>query len=364
LDATADALAAPLLSETLSPEPVEPVEAAGETGGYVLWPRLALLGMSCMCGSNFPILKLLEESHSEGSVALVRFGLATLPFLGSLNTAPAVALAGVELGTWASLGYITQAVGLHLTDAAKGAFICCLFAVVAPLASSAGLAGPKAKAAGTPPAVWAAVALALAGTALLELGDASDLSEAFAEVNAGDVWCLGAATGFGMMFARMARHMEDKDGQVVEMTAWQLVTLTVANALWFVLDDLHGLLGIEHSTGLGGPELEAATAAYAAAEVAEWGEPGVSELVRWSFGEVGLLVWIGLCTTSLVLWGQTKMMSKVSASETGIIFSTEPLFAALFAFAILHEAPPGPTEAAGAALILGGCVLSATAEQD
>ena len=77
------------------------------------WARCALLVMSLVCGTNFSLVKLLEESHSEASVALVRFSLGMLPFLGCLKAERKVALAGLEIGAWGAFGYITQAVGLH-----------------------------------------------------------------------------------------------------------------------------------------------------------------------------------------------------------------------------------------------------------
>ena len=55
--------------------------------------------------------------------------------------------------------------------------------------------------------------LALAGTAVLEVGpvllggDAS-VGSVLGSINQGDVWCLGTAVGFGLMFARMEHHME------------------------------------------------------------------------------------------------------------------------------------------------------------
>ena len=101
-------------------------------------------------------------------------------------------------------------VGLLDWQASKGAFICALFMVVTPAVSPTGLAGQAAKDKGVPLTTWAGVAAALCGTALLETagmdwgallsgggGGSGGLS-----INSGDLWCLGTATGFGLMFAR------------------------------------------------------------------------------------------------------------------------------------------------------------------
>ena len=79
-----------------------------------------------------------------------------------------------------------------------------------------------------------------------QLGGASDLATAFSTVNSGDAWCFGAAVGFGVMFARMAYHMEELGaGEVVALTAWQMAALVAANLAWYGLDDLHGIINFE-----------------------------------------------------------------------------------------------------------------------
>lgn len=294
-----------------------------------LWGSAALLLMACVCGTNFPIIKQLETVHPEAHVAALRFLIAGLPFIGSLACPPAVALAGAEIGAWCSLGYLSQAVGLHLTSASKAAFICALFTVVVPIASAVGLVGGERKAVSLP--TWAAVGLALAGTAVLEvgpvlLGGDANAADVVGSINQGDVWCLGTAVGFGLMFARMEHHMEEHADEVLALTAWQCAVLSVAMVGW-ALFDVHGDV----------PALLETASSY-------------------SFTDMGYLVWTGLFTTAAVLWGETKVMQDVSGTQAGIIFSTEPLFATGFAALLLHETV-GVTDAAGAALIMAGCIL-------
>lgn len=60
-------------------------------------------------------------------VTAIRFGLATLalsPFLWRERKNFGLLLAGLEVGLWVALGYITQAIGLETTVASKSAFIC------------------------------------------------------------------------------------------------------------------------------------------------------------------------------------------------------------------------------------------------
>lgn len=311
--------------------PASPVTPQSLPSAEWLFPRLSLLAMAAVCGTNFPLVKDLEEAHSEGSVAFVRFMLATLPFLGSLKCSNAVRNAGLEIGLWCSMGYITQAIGLHLTEASKGAFICALFMVVTPAVSPTGLAGVAAKEKGVQMSTWVAVAMALAGTCVLEVGG-SGLSSGFA-INAGDVWCLGTAIGFGLMFARMAKYMETMHDDVMALTAWQLIALSASMAVWYISTDVN-IMSTENIF-----------------------DTGISNLLSWSPKEASELLWMGFVTTAGVLWGETAVMSSVSAAEAGIIFASEPVFATAFASLLLRESLSA-TQYIGAALIILGCILS------
>ena len=286
--------------------------------GYVA-PRLALLGLAACCGANFPVLHSLEQAHPAAQTGFVRFGLASLPFLPNLaKSPPALALAGLEIGAWCSLGYIAQAVGLTMTSATKGAFICALFTVIAPLAESAGLSGrPKQ----VPWTTWAAVSVALAGTALLEMGGGGGGGTGLGalDVNAGDLWCLGGAVGFGVMFARMEAHMGEFGDRAAELTAWQCVAVTAAFGAWSAF--------------------EGSFPASAA---------------EWALASDPLMVFSAVVATSLVLFGQTACQKYVAASETSIIFASEPVFAAAAAFVLLGERL-AEGQMAGAALIVAAC---------
>lgn len=123
-----------------------------------------LLLVAVIWGSNFGALKYLDTCGVEVSVITAfRFALATLsllPFL--LKASKEVLFAGLEVGLWVSLGYITQAVGLETTEASKSAFICSLTVVLVPLIQ--GLLGRKIS-----PQTWVACALAIVGVGLLTL---------------------------------------------------------------------------------------------------------------------------------------------------------------------------------------------------
>lgn len=138
-------------------------EVEGVEKDTTLYKGLLLL-VAVIWGSNFGALKYLDTCGVDVSIlTTMRFFLATLsltPFLW--KQPPALIKAGLEIGLWVTLGYITQAIGLQTTDASKSAFICSLTVVVVPLIN--GLMGKKIQ-----PTTWGACALALMGVGLLTL---------------------------------------------------------------------------------------------------------------------------------------------------------------------------------------------------
>ena len=105
---------------------------------------------------QFPLLHMVESEMAPPESTFLRFTCALLPFVPVLIDrisklernaggwpnllSDKTMLPGLEIGAWCALGYVTQAVGLAQTSAAKGAFICALFMVVTPLCN--GLSGP------------------------------------------------------------------------------------------------------------------------------------------------------------------------------------------------------------------------------
>lgn len=198
-------------------------------------PRGALLLMAATCATNFPILTSLESipGLAPSTIGTLRFLVALVPFLPTLLFATGTtkkdlqetALPGLEIGAWCLVGYVTQAIGLSITSAARGAFIGSMFMIVPPLVG--GLSGKKVS---TP--TWVAVALALCGMAVLE-GVAPGMGGGGAGLNAGDLWCGGTALGFGLMFTRMESHMERLSSSAsLPLTAWQLVSMAVGMSGW------------------------------------------------------------------------------------------------------------------------------------
>lgn len=285
-----------------------------------LLPRVLLMLFALFCSTNFTYVKVLEQGHSEAAVAAVRFIIALLPFLPMIpkHSSKQSIVSGVEIGLWCTLGYMAQAAGLPYTDASKGAFLCSLTMLVVPLVKS--LFGAKVQ-----PQLWAAVALAVAGTSLLfGLGDASGSSG----FGWGEFLCSGTALGFGLMFVRMDHYGKEPGFDSLGCTIWQVMTIAAAMTLWLFASS--------------GPEV-------ATSEVVSLLSSGPEVL--------GILAWVGLVTTAGVLYVETWAMEKVDGTEAGIIFASEPVWATLFASVVLGESF-GFKEGLGGAMIVIACVLT------
>lgn len=69
-------------------------------------------------------MKETESIVDPASFSVGRFAIAALVFAPFLKDAfqPNIGKAGLELGVWASIGYLSQALGLMTTDAGRASF--------------------------------------------------------------------------------------------------------------------------------------------------------------------------------------------------------------------------------------------------
>ncbi|KAG5192453.1 hypothetical protein JKP88DRAFT_266157 [Tribonema minus] len=323
--------------EALAPLEVEGPDPSpgGGDGAPGLWQaRLLLLLASALYGTNFASVKLLEESLEPSTAAALRFGIAALALAPALTRITGKALRdGLEIGLWVAMGYISQSIALTTTSASKSAFICSLAVVFVPILDSVfgnssetaveQASGGHAFGGGDGGGKWTAALLAAAGVACLELGGL----EAPA---IGDLWALAQPVCFGMGFWRMAKFARESPNHAMGLTAAQLLAVSGLSTLWAMLS------GADFSV-----------------------VPGVLA----GDARVGVaLLWTGLITTALTVGFETVALKRLSAAESTVIFSTEPLWGTAFAVALLGE-HAGLHTAAGALLILCACLWSTMKRQ-
>ena len=126
--------------------------------------RIYILIAAFLCGTNFPAVKLLQESLDPAALLSARFLLASVAMTPLLRGATKEAVfEGLETGAWLALGYITQAIALQTAQAGTTAFLCSLTTVVCPVIEK--LTGSTVS-----KQAWGAALLAVVGAGILELG--------------------------------------------------------------------------------------------------------------------------------------------------------------------------------------------------
>ena len=297
-----------------------------------------LLVSAALYGTNFSAVKVLQQSLPASTASAGRFLLATFcstallgrgkgaardPSDAAPSSASQVAkkrealLIGLLCGVCNAFGYISQAASLGMgASASKSSFLCSMTVVLVPVLDQISGRQPASR------QHWLAILTALLGVAMLELGGVGGLDMADL---LGMVQPVAFALGFVVVEEGMRRHPES----AAELTVSQLFGTAVVTLAWWGLDQTAGeLLGC-----------------------------GPAALCWMSSPLVWLgLAWTGVMTTALTIYLETVALGSCSAQDATLLLTTEPLWALLFANALLGEHMGTPAEKAGALLVLLSCV--------
>lgn len=305
--------------------------------GDVVTARLLLVGAAALYGTNFALVKILDDTVPVGASTSLRFTLAAvaaLPWLLPVQDSDTdtdqdfwgPTLAGMEVGMWNSVGYIAQAVGLETVCASKSAFICSLAVVFVPILDAlTGKVMSLQKMFG--------ILMAVSGVAILELGDTffhtPAAGDAVKAVGAGDFISLLQPLAFGIGFWRMEHATMRYPDEAPRLTSSQLLSVALVSV------------------------------AYCAVGVGGVAPPSLPEVMGWiqDYHILGALLWTGIVTTALTIFMETTALRSISAAEATLIFSTEPIWGSAFAALVVGERL-GIEAGLGAAMILGGCLVS------
>ncbi|MHB1132330.1 MAG: DMT family transporter [Chloroflexota bacterium] len=290
-------------------EGMAPAGAESRWQSRQLGADLSLLLVTAIWGTTFVLVKQVTEVLPPLTFIALRFsiGFLALAALFPLRLRRAGRRewgAGLLIGLLLCGGFVTQTYGLQTTTASTGAFITGLSTVLVPFAALALLRQRP----GTGPLLG--VALATTGLLLLTVKD--DLT--FGE---GDLLVLLCAFCFALHITVVGKYAPRLDA--VALAAIQVGV--VALAAWPLA------LVLEQPT-LAVPPTVWANVAF-----------------------------LGLVATGLVFFIQTLAQRLTSPTHTAVIFTMEPVFAALFAFLWLGELIGG-RGLVGAALILAGMFVS------
>lgn len=166
--------------------------------------------------------------------------------------------------------------------------------------------------------------MAVLGVGFLELGGGGGVSA----IGSGDIVSLVQPLAFGIGFWRMEAGMRRFPEEATRITAAQISAVFVASSIYTFF--------------VSGEPL-----------------PVISQIEGWLTDPMifGALFWTGCITTALTVYMETLALKTLSAAETTMIFSTEPLWGAAFASLVVGE-HLGLGAGMGAALILSGCIFS------
>ncbi len=264
-------------------------------------------------GGTYIAIKFGLDGFSSFMLVAVRYALATLACAAlALVMRPRIAphlRQGLLLGLFLFIGISLQTRGLLYTSAAKSGFITGMFVVFTPFIDwvwSGRRPGPEN---------YAGIALVLGGLFLLTWPAAGGL----AGFNFGDFLTILSAVGFSFYIVTIDRVA--RPDNTLALILIQMGTTAVLGAAWAILLDETRMA-------------PRASAVYA-------------------------LAYLVLPGTLLMAFIQTRYQAHSNPVRAAIIFSLEPVFAALFAWWLLGESLPARA-AAGASLMFAGVILSET----
>ncbi len=259
-------------------------------------------------GTTFVVVKTTLPGFPASELVLGRFLLAGLVFAPFLRSGKKLWLAATELGVLLWAGFATQTIGLNYTTVNRSAFITSLHVIFVPV--FAGLLGRS-----TRPVVWLAAVTAAVGVLLLSYDRIAP--------NRGDLWTLACAITWAIYITRLEAFTRALPSRA--LTAAHLWVVVIISAMWTVHT------GVSHQP------------------------------IPWP-----AIIYLGLFATAATTWFQTLGQKWVPASQAAVLYTMEPLWAAVFGWIFLQEIP-GVRGWAGGGMILLAALLtqlpSATTER-
>ncbi|WP_179228455.1 DMT family transporter [Leptolyngbya ohadii] len=271
---------------------------------------LLLILTTIIWGTSFSLLKHTLGSLSPGTILAIRFGIAAIavaPWLRKLDRR--LIQDGLLLGGVYFAECACALIGLETISASRSAVILSLNVILVPLL--AGVLGQKLSG-----RVVLAAAIAVLGIGIMSW-EGAGLSQ-------GDILTIVCAVGIAvyilMLEAIAPRH------STLPLVAVQLVTAA--------------LLGLVFSL----------SALIQSAQAVQLPFEEVSS-------NLGSLVYLGIVVTATPIWTQAMAQRWVPAHEAALLYTLEPVFAALFSFWFLGEGF-GIRGLIGAGLILAATLYS------
>ncbi|ACL69352.1 DMT family transporter [Halothermothrix orenii] len=281
-----------------------------KTKTRVIKADLLLLLVVTVWGTTFPVMKMILVDTDPFYFIALRFMVAFLALYLVFHKkvtrddfSGETVRKGVILGLCLLAGYAFQIVGLQYTTASRSAFITGLSVVMVPLLSIMiikQIPGPY---------TWTGVALATIGLYLLT--GAGKIA-----VNLGDYLTFFCAVSFALQIVLLSKYLPGNKPVVLT-----LIQMAVVGGGSFLVS-----LFSNGITGVTGPAL-------------------------------GVIIYTGLLATAMAYLIQSYAQQFTPPTHTGVIFTLEPVFGALFSYLILGEVM-GFTGLFGGLLIVTGMLIT------
>lgn len=264
----------------------------------------ALFTITIFWGVTFAIIKLALNDISPMLFIAIRFSFAALlliPFLLKplLQSNVEVIKAGIFLGLLYFIGFATQTVGLYYTTATKSGFITGTFIIFIPILQLIleRKAPGKGNIIGIALVIIGLVLLSSKGVTVLDI-----LTELGSNFNVGDFLTLICAIFYALYVVYIDIITKKYDYKALIIL--QVLFTGLAGIIFTILFDATRI-----------------------------------ENIRYDFNTTVILVilYTAIFSSILATVIQTKYQKTVTPIIAGIIFSLEPIFAAYFAFLIIHE---------------------------
>ncbi|MDZ7672746.1 MAG: DMT family transporter [Halanaerobiales bacterium] len=270
---------------------------------------LSLIFIVMIWGTTFPLMKIALGNVKPFYFISLRFITAFIVLTLILNKRlKKINLKTIKIGTflglWLFLGYAFQIYGLQFTTASRSGFITGLSVIVVPILSIFILKEIPSLSS------WGGVFLALVGMYFL-----TGFTEA--GFNYGDLLTFFCAVSIALQIVFLSKYIKNEDPLVI--TWLQITTVMVLGTVISFFES------------------------SAAAPI--------------NSNSIAVIIYTGIFATALAIFVQSRAQQFTTSTHTGLIFSLEPVFGALFSFMILSERMQ-TMGMIGAVLIFLGILLS------
>jgi len=281
-----------------------------------------LIFVTLLWGATFVVVKEALNDISSMAFIAIRFiiaGIILLPFMLKKKFTRETTLAGILLGFLLFMGFATQTIGLKFTSATKSGFLTGTAVIMIPLLQI--IIEKRSPTKG----VIIGTILVLIGVSFLSSGGSSILNlfqDIGTNFNIGDGLTLICALFFALYIIYL--DVETSKYDFWMLLFLQIMTTAVLSIIFLFIFSTAELESIE---------------------------------INWTKNLISAIIYTSIFATLITTALQTKYQKNVTPAKAGIIFSFEPIWAALFAFFLLGEKITN-FGYLGAGLIILGLVVS------